>query len=188
MAQLDTLTDEELIRQVLAGREMAYATLWARYSTAVRVVIQTKIGNSEDVEDAMAQLRWHLLMRLPRYRPCGHFRGWLLRMATNLAINHQRSMARVPMPHGEALPDTADDAPNPELQVVARFARLERTGAIVGALRGLDPDLSATVWLFWAGHDFQTIAATLGVPKATVATRLMRAKEQLGRVHFAIPG
>ena len=115
------------------------------------------------------------------YRSWGSFRGdapaeaWLHRIAINAAISHQRysRMREV----GQVIKRLGRPAPPPDPASVAERSDLVR------ALRKLPPKQAAAIVLrHHHGYTNREIAAALGVPERTVASRLAAAKAHLRQV------
>ncbi|HUJ26841.1 MAG TPA: RNA polymerase sigma factor [Myxococcales bacterium] len=124
------------------------------------------------VQEAMERgLRW------ARTLPAGsNVRAWLRRVLWNLFIDRWRRQAREAL---EAVADldaipANDDQPEPQ----PRWAAIDddRLQAAVASL----PSAFRTVYQLHAqGHDYRAISRRLGLPAATVGTRLHRARKKL---------
>ncbi|MFC7645877.1 RNA polymerase sigma factor [Streptosporangium lutulentum] len=124
----------------------------------------------------------HLPRRLPRPRPLrrrpGRVRPWLYGIATNILARHRRSEVR----RWRALSRAGTDerVEGHESTVATKVAAGQVTGRLAGALAGLakrDRDVVLLVALAELTH--AEVAAALGIPYGTVASRLNRARKQL---------
>lgn len=123
--------------------------------------------------DELEQATWLAALRA-RVRPATPLREWLGTVARNAALERRRAAgrraqreARAARP--EALPDTAE---------LVERADLQRR--LVGAVVALEEPYRSTVLLRYFEHlPPRAIAARLGVPVATVRTRLARALARL---------
>lgn len=99
-----TDTDEQLLEQFLLGDDRAFTSLYERYDARVLTYLRTILKECPDVADDLFQETFVRLYRererrdekqqSGEYRPIGNFRGWLFRVAHNLAISHLRSKRR----------------------------------------------------------------------------------------------
>ena len=87
-------TDLSLVRGVVRREEDAFSRLYDRYRglvTAHLIQIVRDPGVSDDLTQETFLRVWH---RAGQWSGEGSFRSWLLRIATNLALNHLRSVKR----------------------------------------------------------------------------------------------
>lgn len=109
----------------------------------------------------------------------GRERAFVFRTVSNLASKVRRTRQRRPESQEASLDSLAADEHTPETLLEQRRAR-EILDAILAAL---GPDLRAAFVLFEIeGLTQVEIAAALGVPLGTVASRLRRAREAFTRV------
>lgn len=96
------LSDETLFEQFLLGSEQAYVALYERYDKGILTYLRTVLKDAPDAADDLFQetfvklfrergRRQEILNRGEEYRPVQNFRGWLFRVAHNLAISFHRS-------------------------------------------------------------------------------------------------
>jgi RNA polymerase sigma-70 factor (ECF subfamily) len=96
-------SDEVLLDRFLLGEEAAYVTLYERYDKSVLTYIRTVIKDYPEVADDLFQETFVRLFRErtkfnasknggEEYKPIQNLRGWLFRVAHNLAISHLRSV------------------------------------------------------------------------------------------------
>ena len=129
-------------------------------------------GRPDDAADLVQDtvergLRWTL--------PAGsNVRGWLRRVLWNLFIDGYRRQGREePGADIEAIP--AGDDP-PEAQ--ARWRTVDDE-SLRRAVDALETPFRGVYKLHAEGHDYRAISRQLGVPAATVGTRLHRARKKL---------
>jgi len=124
----------------------------------------------QDADDLVQEVWQRALERPPHHR--GQLRGWLSRVARNLAANRWRGEAR----RSEREERRASERPAAsELE-----ARLELRKELVGALDCLHQACRETILLrYFEGLAPRDIAARQGAPLATVKTRLRRGLAQL---------
>ncbi len=165
---IDVPLDETLLRRVAQRDETAFHLIYRRHATAVMAVAYRILGDRETAAETtqITFLRlWHRASTLePRE---GRLRPWLLSVARNAAIDHERHRRRGIAAFG-ALFTSLPEA-DPAETVIAR-ARARETDDLLATL---SPEQRAVVELAYFGELTQTeIAATLGVPLGTVKSRL----------------
>jgi RNA polymerase sigma-70 factor, ECF subfamily len=109
----------------------------------------------------------------------GSERAFVFRTVANLASKVHRSRRRHPEEPDDVEGELVDGGLNPEELLEHRRAR----EALDGILKALSPDLRSAFVLFEIeGLSQPEIAAALGVPTGTVASRLRRAREEFTRI------
>jgi RNA polymerase sigma-70 factor (ECF subfamily) len=133
-----------------------------------------------DVEDLTQQVFLTAHRALPRYRGEGKPMTWLYGIAARVVMGHRRSRARQRRLHEafEAEPSRADGG-NPE----ADAARAQALARAWEHLMAIAPK-KRTVYVL---HELEgvpgaEIAQALGIPEATVWTRLYHARRELAAV------
>jgi len=86
--------DAELVRAVIDGDRKAYGRLVDRYLGSVYGVALKMVSNRADAEDLTQDVFVRALQKLDQFASGFSFRNWLLKITTNLAINHLRSRKR----------------------------------------------------------------------------------------------
>lgn len=134
----------------------------------LRAIARALVG--DDRADDVVQATWLRALEHPPRRT-GALRGWLARVARNVALNERR--------HEGQRPDRERQAARPEsLRGEERDLELEQH--VVEAVRSLEQPYRSTVYLrFYKGLGPTEIAQELGVPVATVKTRLQRGLDKL---------
>jgi len=143
--------------------------------------LATGLVGGNDAEDLVQDV-WAKALEHPR-EPGSGARGWLARVARNLAVNRFRARSRRQRREQDAArPEGASDSFE---EVDERFELGQRVAA---AVRALDEPHRAVILLrFFEGLGHAEIAARLELPIATVRTRQQRAlarlRERLDREH-----
>jgi RNA polymerase sigma-70 factor (ECF subfamily) len=177
--------DVELARRVAAGEPTAFEALMRRHNRALFRTARAILRDDAEAEDVLQDAY------LQAYRAIGGFRGeaklstWLARIVANEALAKARKRARraeiVRLQPGASetevneIPDgRSDESPERSAQRVEMRRLLE---AEIDAL----PDDYRVVFVLRAVQEMsvEETADTLGIPQATVRTRLFRARSLL---------
>jgi RNA polymerase sigma-70 factor, ECF subfamily len=160
-----------LIRQARNGSADAVETLvrrhWdAAHRTAFLIVQDTAAAEDIAQEAMLAAVR--AIDGFDRRRP---FRPWLHRIVVNRSLDWVKARQRRPEVGGEPAEGVATEAAAPADEMSAE---------LMAALGALEPDQRALVVLRHVlGYRSSELAGMLGIPAATVRTRLARALHQL---------
>lgn len=152
-----------------------FAALVMPHLPAVLRVTAALVGTA-DAEDAAQETIVRAWQAAPTLRDEGALRAWLLQIAVNLCRDWHRGRFGTRQRLDEPLHASSDGE---ELALIgADPGTSDHTGAIDlrRAINTLDRDLRMVVALrYYADMDATEIGAALGVPAATVRTRLRRA-------------
>lgn len=186
-----TGSDEQWVAGIRRGDAGAFESLMARYGDGVRRHLAGIVRDQAAAEDLTQEVFLRLWTRAEQWECRGSFRGWLFRIATNLALNHLRSVRRrreeplsPPTGEGDAeadLPERLIDAlaPDPAATLEAR----ERTGRLHRLLEQLPLEKREVLRLIHEEEmEIREVADTLGIPEGTVKSRLHHARRYLSRV------
>ncbi len=167
--------DLDLARAAASGDGAAFATLVDRHLGTVYGVILRIVCNRADAEDLAQDTFVRAFEKLDQYGTSFPFRNWLLKIATNLAINHlrarRRERARYPR-IAETMLETAE----------ANMTGTIETGSLNWGrwLGQLDEAQRAAIVLFhFQGLSYLEVADSMGVPLNTVRTHLHRGRRRL---------
>lgn len=141
--------------------------------------IARRVGD-EAARDVTAETFKVALERFDRFDPAlGGERAWLYGIASNLLRRHWRTeqrRLRAHLRHASRDPVPGD----PLLAVDARLDALERLGQVIAAVEHLEPeDRDLLALIAWERCTSGEAAQALGIPAATVRSRLSRIRTQL---------
>lgn len=143
----------------------------ASYPRLVRT-LTALLRDGAAAEDCVQEAFVRAFKAWPRYRPDAPAEAWLHRIALNVAASHRRYQRLREI--GEVLRRIG----RPELE--RDPATVVERSDLLDALRRLPPrQASAIVLRHYHGYTNREIAAALGVPERTVASRLAAARERL---------
>lgn len=175
-AQPSQIATEELVRQAQQGDRHAFEELYHRFYPAVIRRLTHMMGPSVTVNDLAQDTFAQAYQNLRRFRGEGHFCHWLLRIASNTARSSYRKSRRSPW--------RLWDRPEREDRVASSLRSVDETyptlHAVHHALAHLSDALREAVVLFeLEGLSLAEMAAELGVPLNTAASRVRRGREKL---------
>ena len=173
------LTENELVERAREGDGHAYASLVREHEEIAFRIAYVICGNAADAEEAAQEAFVKAYNALGRFRLGEPLRPWLLAIVANEARNRRRSAGRraalALRAAGEGRP-SGEAAPSPEAALLAG----ERRAALLAGLERLsERDRTVIACRYLLELSEAETAATLGVRRGTVKSRLSRA---LGRL------
>ncbi|HET9064599.1 MAG TPA: sigma-70 family RNA polymerase sigma factor [Gemmatimonadales bacterium] len=182
------LTDQEVVRHAVLGREVAYQELMRRYQRPVFSLIYRMVRNRELAEDLTQETFIKVLGAIESYRPEYRFSSWIFKIANNASIDQLRRRALDTLsldgsPHAET-PDAIEatslqirDATESPLDEVANRELGAQIEEAIGQLR---PEYRSCILLRHVeGRPYEEIAEILDLPLGTVKTYIHRARNEL---------
>ncbi len=187
-----TPTDHDLVQRVLLGEGQALEALFERYAPVVLVHLSQMLRDRSAAEDLLQEAFLRVWTRAGQWEGRGLFRAWLMRLATNLALNHIRSVRRRREQPLETLPGILDeDEENPAPSWMIDVSSLGPDAVVEQAdqrrlIRGLVDTLPEDKrGVFWMVHDAEMevreVAERLGIPEGMVKSRLHHARKRIAR-------
>jgi RNA polymerase sigma-70 factor, ECF subfamily len=158
--------------------ERWFAAVARQHEAALQATALRLCGNPTDARDLVQDTYERGLRNLARFRPGTDVRAWLLTILQNLFFDRCRSRTRerhsdtpveelaerLATPEADAAPDWASISPE---QLLAALEKLPQEFRVTYRLHDIE------------GRSYNEIAEQLGIPKATVGTRLARARRKL---------
>lgn len=135
--------------------------------------------STSDGEEIIQEVFLALFRHLQLGRPGSNLRGWLFRVAHNLALKRRNANYKLQQKHhpdGEIIERQLDPTPNPEEQLM-HSQRQERLRAVLEALPEQD---RCCLNLRAEGLRYREIANILGMSLGAVSISLTRALARLG--------
>ena len=184
-------SDRDLVDRILERDAHAFETLFDRYGELMRRHLLRMTRDGAAAQDLVQEAFLRVWMRAAQWDGRGSFKAWLYRIATNLALNHLRSLHRrreqplEPMDEWEEDEDNLVPAWMVDASALGPDAAIELAEEREQFRRLLDrlPDEKRDV--FRLVHEMEmTIrdaADELGIPEGTAKSRLHYAKKRLAR-------
>ena len=183
---MDT-SDEDLIRDYLAGDESAFAELTRRHLGGVYSFVARFVGNAEEADDITQETFLKAWKNLKKYnQSSSKFKTWLFRIARNSAIDFLRKKKHVPFSQFDTeggvnvLTETVADAEDlPDTLLM----KLEDAKELHAVLEQLPPKAREILLLYYTNEfTFEEIGTLLGEPANTVRSRHRRALQALRKI------
>lgn len=134
------------------------------YSPMLLRLACTRLNDPADAEDVVQEVFLKVLTKRPVFRDAEHEKAWLIRTTLHRAADLRKSAAQRNVPLEEA----------------AQAAVPEPESDLLSAVRALPEKYSAVIHLhYYEGYSMKEIGKLLGIPAATVGTRLARGRERL---------
>jgi RNA polymerase sigma-70 factor (ECF subfamily) len=187
----DNLPDQEILELIQQHQARAFELLYERYESAIYRHLSHIVGETAAAEDLLQETFLRVWMHADQWNAQGSVKGWLFRIATNLALNHLRSRRRRPEQPLEApvnleddeavdapawLVDTASLGPDALLDLTEQYSRLQQV------LQNLSEDKRELLRLVHQKEmSLRDAADELGIPEGTAKSRLHYARQQLRR-------
>ncbi len=174
------VTDVELVQQVLAGDDDAYAGLVARYHRRAFWIAYHVVGRVEDARDVSQEAFVRVYRSLRKFDFSRNFYTWFYRIVMNLAIDalRKRRSARA-----TALEEIGDNIASPD-DPCDPAERKETQMLVWNVLNKMDAKFKSVLVLRDIhGMSCREIAPILRVTHATVRWRLHRGR-QIFREHW----
>jgi len=176
--------DQDLINLTLAGNSRSFEALVRRYQKLVYNVVFRMVNCHEHAADITQETFLKAYQGLPSFRGGAPFKPWLLRIATNSALN----AIRYGKLHGhESLDQVLEADPafepasseNIERSVELKFSQV----MLLDALKYLSVR-GRTAFVLRYQHDlpYEEIALVMQVPMTTIKSLLFKTRERLRKI------
>jgi RNA polymerase sigma factor (sigma-70 family) len=175
------MSDAELVRQALAGRNGAYEELARRWAPRITALCHARLGRGGAAEDLAQETLLRGFRGLGSLSEPGKFGPWLAGIAVRTCRDwlkaRQRSEVRISeMSADDPVDFAAGGGRRPDEEVEHRDA----LAALMAEVEALPVDYREVLMLFYYEDlTYREIAELLGVSSATVNVRLTRARAML---------
>jgi RNA polymerase sigma-70 factor (ECF subfamily) len=160
-------------RQVTAV-ERAFAQAVREHEALLLGIARRLCGNEADAKDLVHDTYERALRGWDRYTDRGNLRSWMVAILNNLFIDRCRKARRAP--RTEAIENLEGPAPEPSAPPAWSHVTDQQVDA---ALATIGLEFRRVYELHARGRSYDEIAAELKIAKATVGTRLIRARKKL---------
>jgi RNA polymerase sigma-70 factor (ECF subfamily) len=168
-------TDEQLIALIAAGDRDALGALYGRHHVRVYRFLLRLTNNGATAEDLTSEVFLETWKQADRFEGRSQVSTWMLGIARHKAISGMRRRSAEPL-DDEMAEAIADGAANAEamLQVQETVTAIRQSLTQLSAAHREIVDL-----VYYHGKSIAEVAEIVGVPEATVKTRMFYARKRL---------
>lgn len=172
-ATANPLSDEDVVRRVVAGETELFEILMRRYNQRVYRVVRAIVRNDDEAEDVMQQAYVNAYEHLRQFAGDAKFSTWLTRIAINEALARVRKRGLRVVEDETEIMEIESNEPDPEQLAAAAELRTVVESEIASL-----PDSYRTVLMLREIEGLSTTetAQCLDVNEDVVKTRLHRAR------------
>jgi RNA polymerase sigma-70 factor (ECF subfamily) len=176
---MEAADDRALIRAISGGDAKALERLFMRNQTRVFRYLVRMVRNEAFAEELLNEVFLGAWNGASRYEGRSEPATWLLSIAHNKAVSALRKKREVAGYDEETAGEIEDDDDTPD--VIAQKA--DKSAQIRAAMQGLSPEHREILDLvYYQEQSVSEAAEVLGIPEATVKTRMFYARKKLGDI------
>jgi RNA polymerase sigma-70 factor, ECF subfamily len=174
----DDTSDESLVARVAQNDRRALQLLFGRHRQRVYRFALRLVGNAATAEDIVNEVFLELWRRAASFERRAQLSTWLLAITRNKALSALR--VRVDQPLDEAV---AEALPDPAITAEESLEASERNALVRRCLGRLSPAHREVIDLvYYHEKSVDEVAAIVGVPAATVKTRMFYSRKRLAEL------
>lgn len=175
---MSATTDEALVERIAAGDQAAMRSLYARHATRTLRYLIRLVRDQGLAEDLMSDAFFDVWRQASRFEGRSSVSTWILSIARFKALSALRRTRE-----GALEPEVAeaveDDADTPEVTL----QKISKAAAMRLCIDKLSPEHREVVDLvYYHEQSVEEVSAILGVPAATVKTRMFYARKRLSEL------
>jgi RNA polymerase sigma-70 factor (ECF subfamily) len=178
-----TFAEQPLITKARRGSSEAFCELARIHSRRIYTTSLRILKNHADAEDNLQDVLCKVFKNIHRFQGRSRFSTWLVRITINEALmkirreNSARAAGQTDLhaadDENKLVREITDDRPDPEHQYITRDLAKK-------AFHGMHPLLRRTFILHKGqGWTHREVAGTMGIPIATVKSRVFRARARM---------
>ena len=173
------ISDEALIRQALAGRQLAYANLVNRYERYAFTLALRMVKNREDAHEVTQDAFLRAFRYLPDFRGEAKFSTWLYKIIYSTALNFlRRQNPEIQSLDDENRPVRLIDEGTPD--AAHAMEQNDRNAALQSVISQLSSDDATIITLFYLyEHTLDEICKITNLTMTNAKTKLCRARQRL---------
>jgi RNA polymerase sigma-70 factor, ECF subfamily len=170
--------DPLLIARIASGDRLAMQVLFSRHRVRVFRFLLRYIRDEAAAEDVLADVFLDVWRQAGRFEGRSSVSTWILSMARFKALSRVRQRSYAPLDEDYAA-GIADEADDPEIDLAKR----DKGAALRTCLAKLSVDHREIIDLvYYHEKSVEEVAQIVGIPAATVKTRLFYARQKLSEI------
>jgi RNA polymerase sigma-70 factor (ECF subfamily) len=174
-------SDEALVAAVADGDKRALQTLYGRHNVRVYRFVLRFLNDESMAEDMVSEVFLDVWRQAERFEARSKVSTWLMAIARNKALSvlRRRSTEELDEEVAEFIEDPSD---SPEVTMQKK----QQTSILQECLTQLSPAHREIVDLvYYHGKTIEEVVDIIGVPAATVKTRMFYARKRIGELMCA---
>lgn len=174
----DADQDKDLIARIAAKEHAAMHALFARHNVRVFRFLMGRMRNEAQAEELTNEVFLEVWRHAGRYEGRSAVSTWVLAIAHNMAMSQMRKRKEDEL-EDEVAEQVADDSDDPELSAQKR-SKAEIMREVINRLS--DEHREVIDLVYYHEKSVREVAEIVGIPEATVKTRMHYARKQLGEM------
>jgi len=171
----ESSSDETLIKRIASGHKLALQALFARYHVRIYRFVLRIVRDETMAEDLISDVFLDVWRQAARFEARASVSTWLLAIAKYKAHSMLRRRTEDQLDCEMAV-TIADPADNPEIALQKK----NRGEVLRQCIAGLSPEHGQIIDLvYYHGKSVKEVALIVGIPEATVKTRMFYARRRL---------
>jgi RNA polymerase sigma-70 factor (ECF subfamily) len=175
---MQATSDEVLIGRVASGDRLAMQVLFARHHLRVYRFVLRLVRDESVAEDLISEVFLDVWRQADRFEGRSAVSTWLLAIARFKALSALRRK-----PDQELDDETAEAIEDPTDDPEAALGKKDKAAAMRKCLAGLSAEHREIIDLvYYHEKSVEEVAVIVGIPEATVKTRMFYARKKLGEL------
>jgi RNA polymerase sigma-70 factor, ECF subfamily len=175
---MQATSDEALISRIAAGDRLAMQVLFARHHVRVYRFVLRLVSNPTLAEDLISEVFLDVWRQAGKFEARSAASTWLLAIARFKALSALRRKPEEELDE-EAAGAIEDPADDPEVSVQKK----DKGEILRKCLTALSPDHREIIDLvYYHEKSVEEVAAIVGIPEATVKTRMFYARKKMSEL------
>ena len=183
-------SNTQLIQRIQSHDSEAFEDFYTRYRRVICIHITRIVRDDAVAQDLVQEVFLRGWTRAHQWDGRGKVKSWVYRIATNLSLNHLRTLKRHPQQQLEIPADDSDDdvsipgwmidpsALTPEVL----FEGYEQRQIVWALIDDLPPEKREVFQMVYDEEmDLQSVASALDIPEGTVKSRLFHSRKNLAK-------
>lgn len=178
MAGHQTTSDEILIERIATGDRLAMQLLFARHHVKVYRFVLRIVRNESTAEDVTSDVFLDVWRQANRFEARSAASTWLLSIARFKALSQLRRKQDHEL-KDDMMETIEDDADSPEVAV----EKMDKAAILRRCINSLSADHREIIDLaYYHDKSVTEVATIVGIPEATVKTRMFYARKRLAEM------